>query len=62
MYASWRYVLVSSEAGLSDQVDIETIPDAIPKQVFTKVECLNDVEENLVVIDLEVTGLSKKHN
>ena len=62
LFASQRYFLISSEVGLSDQVDIETIPDAVPKADFTKFNCLNGVNENLVVIDLETTGLNKKHN
>ena len=62
LFASYRYFLVSSEVGLSDQVEIETIPDAVPKLVFTNVNCLNDVDENLIFIDLEITGFSKKHN
>ncbi|XP_022289574.2 uncharacterized protein LOC111101394 [Crassostrea virginica] len=49
-----------SEVRLSDQIDIETIPDAVPKPVFTKVNCLSDVDENLVVTNLETTGLIQR--
>jgi hypothetical protein len=52
-------IFFSSEVGLSDEVDIQSIPDAIPKPSFTKVEHLNGVQENKVIIDLETTGLSK---
>lgn len=49
-----------SEVGLSDQVDIQTIPEAVPKPGFAKVDHLNDVQENRVVIDLETTGLIQR--
>lgn len=54
-----RTFCISSEVGLSDQVDIQTIPEAVPKPGFAKVDHLNDVQENKVGIDLETTGLSK---
>ncbi|XP_056000582.1 uncharacterized protein LOC130048208 [Ostrea edulis] len=44
----------------SDQVDIQTIPDAVPKPGFTKVDHLNKVQENRVIIDLETTGLIQR--
>lgn len=49
-----------SEVGLSDQVDIQTNPEAVPKPGFAKVDHLNDVQENRVVIDLETTGLIQR--
>lgn len=57
-----RTFFISSEVGLSDQVDqvdIRAIPEAVSKAGFAKVDYLNDVQDNRVVIDLETTGLSK---
>lgn len=49
-----------SEVGLSVQVDIQTISEAVLKLGFAKVDHLNDVQDNRVVIDLETTGLDQR--
>lgn len=53
-----RTICISSEVGLSEQVGIQTIPEAVPNPGFAKIDHLNDVQENRVVIDLDTTGLS----
>lgn len=53
-----RTICISSEVGLSEQVGIQTIPEAVPNPEFAKIDHLNDVQENRVVIDLDTTGLS----
>lgn len=53
-----RTICISSEVGLSEQVGIQTIHEAVPNPGFAKIDHLNDVQENRVVIDLDTTGLS----
>lgn len=44
---------------MTPDVDTESIPDAVPKPRFTKVENLATLQVSYVVIDLETIALSK---
>lgn len=47
-----------SEIGLADEVDIEQIPDPVPRGIFKPVT-LSSGAPSFVAFDLETTGLSK---
>lgn len=44
---------------MTPDVDTESIPEAVPKPGFTKVENLATLQVSYVVIDLETIALSK---
>jgi DNA polymerase III epsilon subunit-like protein len=44
---------------MTPNIDTESIPEAVPKPGFTKVDNLVHLQLSYVVIDLETTGLSK---
>lgn len=44
---------------MNSNIDTESIPEAVPKPGFTKVENQATLQVSFVVIDLETTGLSK---
>lgn len=51
--------MLTVEVGMTPDVDTESIPEAVPKPGFTKVENLATLQVSYVVIDLKTTGLSK---
>lgn len=51
--------ILTVEVGMTPDVDTESIPEAVPKPGFTKVENLATLQVSYVVIDLETIALSK---
>lgn len=49
-----------SEVGMTPNIDTESVPEAVPKPGFTKVENLSTLQVSYVVIDLETTGLIQR--
>lgn len=50
---------ILTEISLADSIDIEKIPDAIPRGVFKKVALPGDTKPTFITFDLETTDLSK---
>lgn len=50
---------ILTEISLADSIDIEKIPDAIPRGVFKKVALPGDTKPTFITFDLETTHLSK---
>ncbi|XP_062595091.1 uncharacterized protein LOC134256466 [Saccostrea cucullata] len=49
-----------SEVGMTPNVDTESIPEAVPKPGYTKVDNLVHLQLSYVVIDLETSGLIQR--
>lgn len=52
-------VSILTEISLADSIEIEKIPDAIPRGVFKKVALPGDTKPTFITFDLETTHLSK---
>lgn len=46
---------ILTEISLADNIDIEKIPDAIPRGVFKKVALPGDTKPTFITFDLETT-------
>ena len=48
-----------AEIAVADNVDIEKIPDAVPRGVFKRITLPRDAKPIFITFDLETTDLSK---